>query len=177
MSYNPGATLDTSNFATKDDLLSKANASTVGGLSTALNFKASQSALDAVAATIPAAASAAPPAVTDASAKGAETTKYALADHTHAGKSRMARVACNTATLTWTFDPPFAAGVVPGCFGMAEKAGTDLFNVQLDGLPTNTSAVFRVNRVSSGLLSLLLGALSINPTPASIFLHLFAREP
>lgn len=176
MTYNPGAILDVSNFATKDDLLLKANASTVGGLSTALNFKASQASVDALAATVPAPASASPPAVADAGAAGS-ASPYARADHTHAGKSRTARVACTTATLTWTFDPPFAAGVVPCCFGMAEKAGTDLFNVQLDGLPTNTSAVFRVNRVSSGLLSLLLGALSINPTPASIFLHLFAREP
>lgn len=178
MTYDPStANIDVSNLATKAELNLKANASTVGGLTTAVNSKASQSALDAVAATVPTASSSAPPSVADTGAKGSETTKFALADHTHASKVRKVRVVCTTATLTWTFDPPFASGVVPICLGMAEKAGADLFNVQLDGPPTNTGATFRVNRVSSGLLSLLLGALSINATPASIILHLVAVEP
>jgi len=44
-------------------------------------------------------------------------------------------------------------------------------------VPTNTQCVFQIGRISSGLLSLLLGALSINPTAAIINLHLSALEP
>jgi hypothetical protein len=54
---------------------------------------------------------------------------------------------------------------------------TDLFNVQLIGVPTNTKCTFQINRVSSGLLSLLTGALSINPTAVPVTLHLIALEP
>lgn len=92
MTYTPE--VDLSGLATKAELTEglngKANASTVGGLSTAVNSKASQTALDAaVTSSVTGAASATPP----------------------------------------------------------------------------------------GLLSLLLGALSINPTPASITLHMVALEP
>ncbi len=64
------------------------------------------------------------------------------------------------------------------CAIVQVPAGTqDLFNVQVQGTPTNTQCTFQINRVSAGLLALLLGALSLNPTPIAATLHLFAIEP
>ncbi len=82
-------------------------------------------------------------------------------------------------TYTWTYPTPFPAGVTPMCNAIAQVASgnTDLFNVQIVGTPTNTQCVFQINRVSAGLLALLLGALSLNPTPAAITLHMWAVEP
>lgn len=172
---------DLSDVATKSELAlglaQKANASTVGGIATSLNSKASQSALDAAVSSIPAPANAMPPAVSDSGAEGAQA-RYAREDHTHASKVRKGKASVAAATYPWTYPTPFAAGVSPIVIGMAQSAsGTDLFNVQLDGTPTNTGCTFRINRVSPGLLGLLLGALSINPTPASITLHMLALEP
>ncbi|WP_088183971.1 hypothetical protein [Sphingobium sp. Z007] len=76
----------------------KANASTVGGLATAINSKAAQSAVDALAtgkadvaalagkanvADIPLPADVMPKSEATSPAKGAETKKYALEDHQH----------------------------------------------------------------------------------------------
>jgi hypothetical protein len=67
----------------------KANASTVGGLATAVNSKASQSSVDALsvskanAADIPLPADVMPKSEATTPAKGAETKKYALEDHQH----------------------------------------------------------------------------------------------
>lgn len=132
----------------------------------------------ATAASVPLPATGMPPGVADNGAKGS-TMRYALEDHTHASKARKARVAVSGSTYTWTYPVAFGSGVVPICNGIAQVAAgnTDLFNVQVIGTPTNTQCTFQINRVSSGLLSLLLGALSINPTPASITLHLSALEP
>lgn len=162
----------------------KANASTVGGIATALNSKASQSSVDALAAglsekadasSIPLPANAMPPAVADSGASGS-MVRYAREDHTHASKARKRRLGVSASTYTWIYPTPFAAGVVPICNGIGETAAgvTDLINVQLDGPPTNTQCKFRITRISPGLLSLLLGALSINPTP---LLHMTAFEP
>lgn len=60
---------------------------------------------------------------------------------------------------------------------VSDSGTTDLFNVQVMGTPTNTQCVFQINRVSAGLLALLLGALSLNPTPVISTLHLIALEP
>lgn len=122
-----------------------------------------------------------PPGVTDLGAQGSAAGIYAIADHTHASKARKSISVMPSAatTYTWTFPVAFATGVVPVCNGVAQvPAGTtDLFNVQIVGTPTNTQATFQINRVSSGLLSLLTGALSINPTPIAATLHLIALEP
>lgn len=133
----------------------------------------------ALASSVPTPASSAPPAVAVASAAGSDTAQYATADHTHASKTRrMVQAIPAASTYTWTYPTPFAAGVVPMVNAIAQvpSGTTDLFNLQVVGTPTNTSCVFQVNRVSAGLLALLLGALSINPNPSAITLHMWAVE-
>lgn len=129
---------------------------------------------------IPQPATAMPPGVADNGVKGTDT-RYALADHTHASKARKQIVVMGAAasTYTWTYPTAFGAGVVPVVSGIVQvpNGTTDLFNVQIVGTPSNTSCTFQINRVSAGLLSLLLGALSINPTPIAATLHLIALEP
>jgi len=121
-----------------------------------------------------------PPGVADTGAKGS-TLRYALEDHTHASKARKQIVVMPSAatTYTWTYPTAFGAGVVPIVSAIVQVANgnTDLFNVQIMGAPTNTQCTFQINRVSAGLLSLLLGALSINPTPVAATLHCIALEP
>ncbi|QDZ07459.1 hypothetical protein FPZ24_08175 [Sphingomonas panacisoli] len=82
-------------------------------------------------------------------------------------------------TYAWTYPTAFGSGVVPIVSAIVQvpNGNTDLFNVQVMGTPTNTGCVFQINRVSAGLLSLLLGALSINPTPVAATLHMLALEP
>lgn len=127
---------------------------------------------------VPQPASSMPPGVSDSSSRGS-SSRYALEDHTHASKARKAKIAITTATYVWTYPTPFPSGVQPIVAAIAQTTAgaTDLFNVQLNGAPTNTGCTFQINRVSGGLLSLLLGALSINPSPASITLHMIALEP
>lgn len=131
---------------------------------------------------IPTMATAAPPGVADSSAAGAASMQYAGANHTHASKARKQRVTgVSTATYTWVYPTPFPAGVVPivpsPCIEDPANSSTDIYNAQISGTPTNTQCVIRITRQSSGLLSLLLGALSINPTPGTINLHCVALEP
>lgn len=130
---------------------------------------------------IPQPATTTPPSVSDSGAKGSQTTQFALADHTHASKARKQIITMGSAatTYTWTYPTAFGAGVVPIVSAIVQvpNGNTDLFNVQVMGTPTNTSCVFQINRVSSGLISLALGALSINPTPIAATLHMIALEP
>lgn len=104
-----------------------------------------------------------------------------MENHTHASKARKQIVVMGSAatTYTWTYPTAFGAGVTPVVSGIVQvPAGNqDLFNVQVLGTPTNTQCQFQINRVSAGLLSLLLGALSINPTPIAATLHMIALEP
>lgn len=129
---------------------------------------------------VPQPATSQPPGVNDTGALGTDV-RYALANHTHASKARKEKPVMGAAasTYTWVYPVPFAPGVVPVCNGIAQVANgnTDLFNIQVMGTPTNTQCVFQINRVSAGLLGLLLGALSINPTPVALTLHLIALEP
>lgn len=125
-------------------------------------------------------AQAAPPAVSVSSGAG-DVLRYAMENHTHASKTRRQVVTMPSAasTYTWTYPVAFGTGVVPAVCGIVQVAAgnQDLFNIQVLGEPTNTQCSFQINRVSSGLLSLLLGALSLNPTPVAARLHLFAIEP
>jgi len=145
----------------------------LSGLQSQINQKADTSA-------IPQPATAMPPGVADNGLKGTDT-RYALADHTHASKARKQLVTMGSAssTYTWTYPTAFGSGVVPVVSGIVQvpNGTTDLFNVQIVGTPNNTQCTFQINRVSAGLLSLLLGALSINPTPIAATLHLIALEP
>lgn len=121
-----------------------------------------------------------PPAVSDAGAVGG-APEYARGDHTHASKARKQIIIMGAAaaTYTWTYPTTFAPGVVPVVNAIVQVANgnTDLFNVQIMGAPTNTQCTFQINRLSAGLLGLLLGALSINPTPVAATLHMMALEP
>lgn len=134
----------------------------------------------ALKALIPQPSTSVPPAVTDSGSQGS-AAPYARSDHTHASKARKAISVMPSAasTFTWVYPAPFGVGVVPVCSGIVQvpNGTTDLFNVQVMGTPSNTQAVFQINRVSSGLLSLLTGALSINPAPIAATLHLIALEP
>jgi len=121
-----------------------------------------------------------PPAVADTSALGDDTGYYAMANHTHASKARKARIQCAAnGTLTWTFSPPFANGVVPRIVAIAETAGgTDVYNVQLTATPTNTTAQLLVNRVQQSVVALLgLTILSVPASPGVTWVHLLALEP
>lgn len=134
-----------------------------------------QSMLDAQ---VPQPATAVPPGVADAGVKGT-SPRFALSDHTHASKTRKAIVAVSTATYTWTYPVAFGAGVVPICNAIAQTApgATDLINVQIDGVPTNTQCTFRITRYQQSVAALLgLTVLSLNGAPASVNLHMTAFE-
>lgn len=130
---------------------------------------------------IPTMATAAPPGVSDTSASGALSSEYAGKFHTHASKARKQITTMGSAATTyaWTFPTAFPTGVVPIVSAIVQvpAGNTDLFNVQVMGAPTNTGCVFQINRVSSGLLAVLAGALSVNPTPIAATLHMLALEP
>jgi len=140
----------------------------------------------AITASIPLPATAMPPGVSDTGMIGTDT-RYALANHTHASKVRKRKITMSSAasSYAWTYSDkdgnplPFPTGVIPivNAIVQVPAGNTDLFNVQVLGEPTNTGCVFQINRVSSGLLSLLTGALSVNPTPIAATLHLIALEP
>jgi len=142
--------------------------------------------IDVSTLNIPQPALAMPPGVSDTGMIGTDT-RYALANHTHASKVRKRKITMSTAasTYAWTYSDkdgnalPFPTGVIPivNAIVQVSAGNTDLFNVQVLGEPTNTGCVFQINRVSSGLLSLLAGALSVNPTPVAATLHLTALEP
>lgn len=136
--------------------------------------------VSAASLNIPSPASSAPPAVADAGASGS-VPRYAREDHTHASKARkqIKVMPSAAATYTWVYPVPFDVGVVPivNAIVQVPNGTTDLFNVQIMGTPTNTQCTFQINRVSAGLLALLLGALSLNATPIAATLHCTALEP
>ncbi len=121
-----------------------------------------------------------PPGVSDSGSVGT-IQRYALENHTHASKARKQITTMGSAasTYTWIYPTPFASGVIPVVSAIVQVSvgNQDLFNVQVQGVPTNTQCTFQINRVSAGLLSLLLGALAINPTPVASTLHMIALEP
>lgn len=134
-----------------------------------------------VQASVPQPATSMPPAVSDASAIGTQTTFYALANHTHASKARKARLqSAADGSLFYVFESAFAAGVVPRCTAIAETTFgvTDVYNVQLNGTPTNTQAQFLVGRFQRSVASLLgLSVLSIPSAPGATWVHITCLEP
>lgn len=138
---------------------------------------ATTSALSAVAATVPPPADGAPPAVSDASAKGS-ITKYAMENHTHASKLRKIRdVTAADGSYTWTYATPFDVGVVPIILGVAETTvgNTDIINLQVEGTPTATSCKVRVTRTNRSVVALIgLTVLSLPASPGATPIHLVA---
>lgn len=130
---------------------------------------------------VPLPATSSPPGVTDGSQVGTSTGKYAREDHTHASKARkqITTMPAAATTYTWTYPVAFGAGVIPivSAIVQVSTGNQDLYNVQVMGTPTNTQCSFQINRVSTGLLALVTGALSINPTPIAATLHMIALEP
>lgn len=140
---------------------------------------ATSAALTTLANAVPAMATAAPPGVADAGAQG-DVKRYATENHTHASKARKSRVAVTAATYTWVYPTPFPTGVIPICNGIAQTAAgvTDLYNVQIEGQPTNTQCVFRITRYQQSVATLLgITVLALNTTPGPITLHMSALEP
>lgn len=88
------------------------------------------------------------------------------------------------ADITWTYPTPFASGAAPIIEALAVGPATGnnasaLFNVQLVGDPTNTSAKFRVNTIAAASVS-LLGLINLNlfsQAPTGVKLHVTARAP
>jgi hypothetical protein len=131
-------------------------------------------------ALVPQPATTMPPGVADTGGIG-DRQEYARANHTHASKARKQRVLnVGTSTYKWTYPTAFPDGVIPIVNGIVEdpaNRATDCYNVQIVGPVSNTDCTFRIVRQSTGLLSLLLGALSINPTAGTVNLHCLALEP
>lgn len=155
------------------------NASLTNAINTATAGLATSSALSALASNVPAMATSAPPGVADAGAQG-DVKRYATENHTHASKARKSRVAVTAATYTWVYPTPFPTGVIPICNGIAQTAAgvTDLYNVQIEGQPTNTQCVFRITRYQQSVATLLgITVLALNTTPGPITLHMSALEP
>lgn len=136
--------------------------------------------LDGLAARMPTPGNGSPPAVVDNNTGSVTTSNiFAPFTHGHPSKARKGRASISTATYSWNYASAFDTGVVPIVNAIAQVTNgtTDLFNVQVVGAPTNTGCLFQINRVSAGLFGLLTGALGINPTPASVTLHMLALEP
>lgn len=142
---------------------------------------ATKAEMQALQATIPTPSVSMPPAVADTGSVGTQTSFYAVANHTHASKARKARIqSAADGSLTYVFETPFGAGVVPRCSAVAETASgvTDVYNVQINGTPTNTQAVFLVNRFQRSVASLLgLTILSVPAAPGATWVHLICLEP
>lgn len=118
-----------------------------------------------------------PPGVADAGARG-NGQMASRDDHTHASKARKERKLTSGSTLVWVYPVPFPAGVVPIVNAIAEVTGTtDVFNVQVEGTPTNTQCTFRVTRFSQTTVALI--GLTILSTVAlgTITLSCLALEP
>ncbi len=131
-------------------------------------------------ANVPQPATVAPPAVSDSGALG-NSPRFAMENHTHPSKARKDRLqTAADGTLTWTYSTAFGSGVVPRICAVAETSAgnTDVYNVQIVGTPTNTSASILVNRVQKSVASLLgLTVLSVPASPGVTWVHLLALEP
>lgn len=80
-------------------------------------------------------------------------------------------------TYTWTYGTPFASGVIPKVFVVAESpsGATDIYNAQTDGTPTNTSCKVRVTRGQASAVALLgLTILSFPATPGVTWVNIVA---
>jgi hypothetical protein len=139
------------------------------------------SAVAAVQALIPQPSSAMPPGVTDTGSVGTTTSVYALANHTHASRARKLRAtSAADGSYTWTFATPFTTGATPVCTVTAEPpvTTTDIINAQIEGAPTATSVVIRVNRANRTVASLLgLTVLSVPASPGATPFDAICLEP
>lgn len=181
----PSSSVDTSTFATKAQVQAaqdKADAASSAAAASVKTVNGNQpNTSGALTLPIPTASTAMPPAVADTGSIGTQTSVYAIANHTHASKARKARSqSAVDGSLTYVFETPFGAGVVPRCSAVAETAAgvTDVYNVQINGTPTNVQAVFLVNRFQRSVASLLgLTILSVPAAPGATWVHVICLEP
>ncbi len=99
------------------------------------------------------------------------STSSARADHVHPLPTIVNLASVTTATdgtYTWTYPVAYAAGKVPNIQAICQATSgtTDVLNVQVDGVPTNTQCKFRVTRTSQTVVSLL--GLTILSVPGTI---------
>jgi hypothetical protein len=94
---------------------------------------------------------------------------------------RSKRVQCAAdGTYIWTYDTPFASGVVPIIEAVVEApSGASVpYDIQLNGTPSNTACQIKVIKaVGTSLSILVLGTVQLFTTPGATFIHLTAREP
>lgn len=130
---------------------------------------------------MPVPGSSVPPGVNDSGSLGTTPAQFAMADHTHASKSRKERIqSAADGTITWTYSTPFSPGVVPRVIAVAEVASgvTDVVNVQVIDTPTNTSCKLLVNRTARSVVALIgLTVLSVPSQPGATWVHCVALEP
>lgn len=71
-------------------------------------------------------------------------------------------------TYTYTYPIGYPAGYIPRLSAIVEatSGSTDVINIQVDGVPTNTQAKFRVTRTQQSVVSLI--GLTILSIPASV---------
>ncbi len=129
---------------------------------------------------VPQPATGTPPDIASTGEKGSTPMQYALANHTHASRLRRARLqSASDGSLTWTFSPPFDVGVIPTIQAIAETGVgvQDVVNVQIEGVPTNTSVTVRVTRTQRSVVALLgLTILSIPGSVGATWVHLTASS-
>ena len=81
---------------------------------------------------------------------------------------------------TFTFPTPFDSGVVPVVTAVAVAPNTsNLYSVQLNAAPTNTSCQIKVNVIGGASIN-LLGLLSLtifSAAPSGVVVHVMARAP
>lgn len=81
---------------------------------------------------------------------------------------------------TWTYPTAYAGGVVPRIEVVVETAsGTaDVVNAQVNGTPTNTVAIIKVNRTQQSAVALLgLTILSVPGSVGAQWIHITSRAP
>lgn len=73
-------------------------------------------------------------------------------------------------TYTYTYSASYPNGYVPrlACICEAPSGSTDIYNVQVDGVPTNTQAKFRVTRAPLTTVALIGLTIAVPVAAASV---------
>lgn len=136
-------------------------------------------------ALVPQPATSAPPPVQTDSAKGAETQKFALADHTHESRLQARRVQVTPnaqGRAVYTFPRAYDAGVVPIVQAIAETPTGVAYRNDvsiIEGSTTNTQVTLLITRLNQGLTVAGLGIMAsiFAPVTTPVWLHVMSRAP
>lgn len=115
---------------------------------------------------------------------GTNTTQLATTAFVNAAVAagwQVGTVTTNSSGIaTFTFPTAFGAGVVPIVMAIAvATVANNLYSVQLNSTPTNTSCQLKVNVIGGASIS-LVGLLSLNifsAAPSGVVIHVAARAP